>query len=73
VPRPIAKGQSPVEVILNHSVRPIETISDDVPQPLAAFVNQCLSDDLAIRFRDATEMREALLEVAKNLAVSLER
>jgi len=73
VPRPIAKGQSPVEVILNHSVTPIETISDDVPQPLAAFVNQCLSDDLAIRFRDATEMREALLEVAKNLAVSLER
>ncbi len=38
VPRPITKGQSPVEVILNTSVQPVESVPNDIPQPLAAFL-----------------------------------
>jgi hypothetical protein len=71
IPRPITKGQSPVEVILNTSVQPVESVAGDVPQPLAAFLNRCLSDDLEVRFRDAAAMREALAKVAEELRIPL--
>lgn len=71
VPRPISKGQSPVEVILHTSVQPVESVADDIPQPLATFLNRCLSDDLEVRFRDAATMREALAKVARELDIPL--
>lgn len=71
VPRPISKGQSPVEVILHTSVQPVESVAGDIPQPLATFLNRCLSDDLEVRFRDAATMREALAKVARELDIPL--
>lgn len=71
VPRPITKGQSPVEVILHTSVQPVESVANDIPQPLAAFLNRCLTDDLEVRFRDAARMREALAKVAEELRIPL--
>jgi hypothetical protein len=71
LPRPIPKDQSPIDVILNTPIGPIESVFPGVPDPLASFVNQALSDDLNIRFRDAGQMRKELAEVAKTLEVPL--
>jgi serine/threonine protein kinase len=71
LPRPIPKGQSPVDVILNTKIQPIENVIPDIPLPLAAFVNRSLSDDLEVRFRDAIEMRKELNILASSLQIPL--
>lgn len=71
LPRPIPKGQSPVDIILNTCIAPIETVIPDIPLSLAAFVNRALSDDLEVRFRDAIHMREELTKVADDLQIPL--
>jgi hypothetical protein len=71
LPRPISKDQSPIDIILNTPIRPIEVIFPETPEPLALFVNRAISDDLNVRFRDAGQMRLELIKVAKILGVPL--
>ena len=62
-PREFTAGRNPVDVILNQSVVPIRERDRSIPKGLAAVIDRALSDDVAERYQDAAEFREALAGV----------
>jgi eukaryotic-like serine/threonine-protein kinase len=61
--RPPFSGENPLAVALAHQrepTPPLRRVAPDVPEDLAAVVEQALAKDLAVRFADAPAMRRAL-------------
>ena len=61
-PREDLPGQTPLSVILNGKVVPIEQRLPEIPLPLAAVLGKALADDPAQRFQTAGEFRVAVKE-----------
>lgn len=60
-PRDTRRGQDPMEVILNGVVVPIHTRNPAIPKRVAEIVDRSLSNKVDERYRNAEEMRQALL------------
>ena len=63
-PRSMAKGEDPMMVVLSRHAVPIRERNRDIPEDLAAIVDQSLATDLTDRFEDPEAMRQALLTTA---------
>ena len=62
-PRDFPFGAEPLQVILEGPLVPLRTRRPDVSEALAAVVDRALADDLAVRYKDAGQMKAALRAV----------
>ena len=61
-PRRFGGGRDPWQVVLNSDAVPIRERNPDIPARLAAVIDEALIDNPEIRFKSASELREALDE-----------
>jgi len=64
VPRSVGKNR-PFADILEREVMPIRSRDPGVPPGIAAVVDRAVTDDVAQRYQDASQLREALASVAR--------
>jgi hypothetical protein len=62
-PREFPFGAEPLQVILEGPLVPLRTRRPDVSEALGAVVDRALADDLAVRYKDAGQMKTALRAV----------
>lgn len=59
-PRDFQPDQDPLDAILNNEVVPIQNRGVQIPEPIAKVINRALSENLEDRYRNASELKEAI-------------